>query len=143
MAMSREQYRKGQFLRGGNFPLIRNGALDDTDAPTAARAKPRFTEGAQQMKPPARIVPRLLELDANGILRWQPRDRKFFRSEGSLKSWHSKHAGKPALTYTNKRGQQSGKLLGQSVYARAVLACLANGTVARHEPRPRHAQGAV
>ena len=36
--MSREQYRKGQFLRGGNFPLIRNGALDDTDAPTAARA---------------------------------------------------------------------------------------------------------
>jgi len=47
------------------------------------------------MKPPARIVPRLLELDANGILRWQPRDRKFFRSEGSLKSWHSSMLASP------------------------------------------------
>jgi hypothetical protein len=77
------------------------------------------------MKPPARIVPQLLKLDRKGRLIWQHRSREWFASDGSQKSWCTKHAVKPALTYTSKRGQRQGSLLGRNVYARAVLHALA------------------
>lgn len=68
------------------------------------------------------IVKELLDYDPlTGILTWKHRSKKWFLSDQFWKSWNVKHAGKPALSYGNKKGRQSGGVLGKQYYAYHII----------------------
>lgn len=75
------------------------------------------------------IVNELVRLDGQtGRLYWRERDRKWFKSDRSWKSWNAKFAGKEAFTGLNEWGYRKGVLLEQPLKAHRVVWLLHTGS---------------
>lgn len=62
----------------------------------------------------------LLELHDDGSLTWRFRDRKFFKSDRSFKTWNKQFAGTPALC-TNVQGYRYGSIFDKNYRTHRVV----------------------
>lgn len=68
------------------------------------------------------VLRELLDYDpSTGVLRWRERDRKWFKSDRSWKSWNGKHAGKEAFTALAGAGYRHGSILGTLYRAHQIV----------------------
>ena len=68
----------------------------------------------RKRKPAQALVRELLDYNPEtGTLTWKFRDRRFFRSDSSFRSWNTKHAGRRALASPDSDGALQGKILGK------------------------------
>lgn len=65
--------------------------------------------------------------EATGQFFWKPRRQEAFASEGSWRSWNSKHAGKPAFNSPNSSGYHYGRLNGVRLAAHRLAFAFING----------------
>lgn len=74
-----------------------------------------------QKELPIETLRELLSYDPDsGKLTWRPRNLKWFKNEGSFKSWNSQFAGKGALTAYHKKGYTHGRIFDKSYLAHRV-----------------------
>ncbi len=75
------------------------------------------------------LLLRLLRYDPEtGKLFWRPRERRFFASDKSCKTWNTRFAGKEAITANNGEGYRVGFVLGQKVKAHRIIWKMCRGT---------------
>lgn len=63
----------------------------------------------------------------SGKLFWKHRERSFFLSDISYKTWNGKHSGKEAFTCINNTGYKSGLLLSKPYLAHRIILAMKLG----------------
>lgn len=76
----------------------------------------------------------LLSYDPDtGLLTWKYRNRKWFKNEGSSKSWNSRHAGKGAFTAPHNGGYKCGRIFRKAYLAHRVAYAIHYGEWPEYE----------
>jgi hypothetical protein len=71
---------------------------------------------------------KLLDYDPEtGILLWKIRTPEIVGSESERRRWNARHAGKPAVTYSDKKGYCRGHIGGQMLYAHRIAWAITYG----------------
>lgn len=72
--------------------------------------------------PTPELLRKLLRYEPDtGKLFWLPRDREFFKSDGSFRSWNSQFANRVAFTAIDRDGYNRGAVLQRAYYAHRVI----------------------